>query len=63
MKFKHTFHVFVDNFTVTYKQLLYRLIIALISIGLTAAILTPFINELTGSVDFINLTEGVKSFF
>ena len=62
MKFKHTFHVFVDNFTVTYKQLLYRLIIALISIGLTAAILTPFINELTGSVDFINLTEGVKSF-
>ena len=34
MKFKHTFHVFVDNFSVTYKQLLYRLVISLIAAGL-----------------------------
>lgn len=62
MKFKHTFHVFVDNFAVTYKQLLYRLVIALIGIGITAAILTPFIRALTGSPDYISLTEAVKSF-
>lgn len=62
MKFKHTFHVFVDNFAVTYKQLLYRLVIALISIGLTAAVLIPFVNGLTGSPDYVSLTEGVKSF-
>ena len=63
MKFKHTFHVFVDNFSVTYKQLLYRLVIALIGLGLTAALMTPFVNALTGSPDYISLTDGVKSFF
>ena len=63
MKFKHTFHVFVDNFNVTYKQLLYRLVIGLIAIGLYTAILTPYLNALTHSADFANLVEGVKLFF
>ena len=62
MKFRHTIHVFIDNFAVTYKQLLYRLVIALIAIGLYAALLTPFVNALTGSPDFVSLTEGIKSF-
>ncbi len=62
MKFRHTIHVFIDNFAVTYKQLLYRLVIALIAIGLYAAILTPFVNAFTGSPDFVSLTEGIKSF-
>ena len=62
MKFKHTFNVFIDNFSVTYKQLLYRLIISLISIALTAAIVIPLVNGLTTSPDFINLTEGIKEF-
>lgn len=63
MKFKHTFHVFVDNFSVTYKQLVYRLVIMLMCFGLTAAVMTPFINALTGSPDYISLTDGIKSFF
>ncbi len=62
MKFKHTFHVFVDNFSVTYKHLLYRLIVTLIAAGLYAAVLHPFIKWLTNSADFVNLMEGVKSF-
>ena len=63
MKFKHTFNVFIDNFSVTYKQLLYRLIIAVISMVLTAAILIPFINKVTTSTDYISLTEGINAFF
>lgn len=62
MKFKHTFNVFVDNFSVTYKQLLYRLIITAIAgiilyFGLTpfTGALLPELNSLVDSVkDFIN---------
>lgn len=63
MKFRHSIIVFIDNFSVTYKQLLYRLVIWLISIGLYAAILTPYLNALTHSTDFANLIEGVETFF
>lgn len=62
MKFKHTFHVFVDNFSVIYKQLLYRLVIAFIALGLSTAVIYPFIKGLTGSPDFISLKEGIKAF-
>ena len=61
MKFKHTFNVFIDNFTVTYKQLLYRLIIALITMGLTAAIVVPLVNGLTTSPYYILLMDGIKA--
>lgn len=63
MKFKNTFHVFVDNFSVTYKHLVYRLVIIIIATGLYAAIIYPFINGLTGSAEFIALTDGIKEFF
>lgn len=62
MKFKHTFHVFVDNFSVTYKHLLYRLVILLIAAGLYAAVLHPLIDKITGSAQWQSLIEGVKSF-
>lgn len=62
MKFKHSFNVFIDNFSVTYKQLLYRLVISLIAIGLYLAILTPFYKGLTGSQDFDMLIRGIKDF-
>lgn len=61
MKFKHSFHVFVDNFSVTYKQLLYRLVIILIACGLYAAVIIPFVNGLMGSPDFINFRFGIKA--
>lgn len=44
MKFKHTFHVFVDNFSVTYKLLLYRVAVDLIVMIIGALALTPLIN-------------------
>lgn len=62
MKFRHTFHVFIDNFAVTYKQLLYRIVIAVIAIALYAAIITPFIHALTGSPDYTSLMHGIKAF-
>ena len=62
MKFKHSFHVFVDNFSVTYKHLLYRLAVLLIAGGLIAAIAYPFVNGLTGSAQYQGLLSGVKAF-
>ncbi len=62
MKFKHSLNVFIDNFSLTYKHLLYRLIISIIALGAYIAIIMPFINELTGSPDFNNLVNGLKDF-
>lgn len=62
MKFKNSFHVFVDNFSVVYKHLLYKLIILAVSIGLYAAALYPFLKELTDSVAYKNVFDGLKQF-
>lgn len=62
MKFKHSVNVFIDNFSVTFKQLLYRLVIMIIAGVLYGLIITPFKNALTGSEDYVNLMNGVKDF-
>lgn len=63
MKFKHTFNVFVDNFSVTYKQLLYRLIIGIIASVICILGIYPIIkNDLLHSPELSSLTAGVKSF-
>ncbi len=62
MKFKHTFHVFVDNFKVIYKQLLYRVVLGVIAGLLYAACLYPLIKSLVGSEAYVNLTAGIKKF-
>lgn len=62
MRFKHTFHVFVDNFSLIYKYLLYSLIVTAFATGLYTAIIYPFSKALTDSPEFIQLTEGVKTF-
>lgn len=46
MRFKHTVHVLIDNFRVTYKLLVYVLIVMGITAGLSAAIIIPFIGTL-----------------
>lgn len=61
MKFKHTFHVFVDNFSVTYKLLLYRLIIIVLSACLSIAIIYPTLGKITGSDQFAILQEAFSS--
>ncbi len=63
MKFKHTLQILIDNFSVTYKQLVYKLVITLIAVGLSAAVLYPFWKAMTGLPEFRNLIEGIKTFF
>lgn len=63
MKFKHTLQILIDNFSVTYKQLVYKLVITLIAVGLSAALLYPFWKAMTGLPEFRNLIEGIKTFF
>ena len=63
MKFRHTLQILIDNFSVTYKQLVYKLVITLITAALTMAILYPLWRMFTGLAEFKNLVEGVKEFF
>lgn len=60
MKFKHTFNVFVDNFSVTYKQLLYRLIIGAISAIILVLGLSPFVKSFIPELN--RLFDSVKDF-
>lgn len=62
MKFKHTFHVFVDNFSVTYKQLLYRLIVGLIASVITSVIIYEFAIQFINSESFTTLWKGSQDF-
>lgn len=62
MKFKQTFHVFVDNFSVIYKQLLFRLIVTVISGVICALGVYPFIKELIDSQQLNSLFDGLKTF-
>ena len=63
MKFRHSIQVLIDNFSVTYKQLLYKLIIAVITAALSVAILYPIWKMFTDLEEFKNLIDGVKNFF
>lgn len=62
MKFKHTFHVFVDNFSVTYKQLLYRLIVGIIASLITSLIVYEFAIDFINSESFTTLWRGAQEF-
>lgn len=62
MKFKHSLNVFIDNFSVTYKQLLYRLIITVLASALMITCLYPFVHEMINSSAFTSLVENVKNF-
>lgn len=61
MRFKHTVHVLIDNFRVTYKLLVYVLIVAGITIGLSAAIIVPFVDSLSGVPAFEDLTGAINA--
>lgn len=62
MKFKHTFHVFIDNFSVTYKQLLYRLAVGIIASILTSVIVYAFAIDFINSESFTTLWKGAQEF-
>ena len=63
MRFKHTINVLIDNFRVTYKLLVYLLIVILISIGLSAAIVVPFFGRLENVEYYANIIETFNDLF
>lgn len=62
MKFKHAFHIVIDNFSVTYKQLLYRLVVILLAALIGWAVLTPIVNDFIDSAALNTLINGVKTY-
>ena len=63
MKFRHTLHVFSDNFSITFKHLLYRLVILVVAGAICFAGIYPFIqNKLLNAPEFNQLTEGIRNF-
>lgn len=61
MEFKHAFHVFVDNFSTTYKLLVYRLIVLAITIGLSCAVLVPAIGCISDTPQYTQLQSSITA--
>ena len=61
MEFKHAFHVFVDNFSTTYKLLVYRLIVLAITIGLSCAVLVPAIGCISDAPQYTALQSSFSA--
>ena len=61
MKFKHTVNVLIDNFGVTFKLLVYHLIILAVTIGLSAAIIVPLFNGLENVAAYTELMEDISN--
>lgn len=61
MEFKHTLNVFVDNFSGTYKMLVYRLIVLAVTVGLGCAVVIPTLNNLLSTAQFEQLRETISS--
>ena len=62
MKFKHSFNVFIDNFVVTYKVLLYRLVILLLCACLYTAVIFPFMSRISDTTQVAALSEAFAEF-
>ncbi len=60
MKFKRTFHVFVDNFSSTYKLLVYKLIVWLVFIGISVGVMYPTVDNITGTTVYTDLMKNVQ---
>lgn len=63
MRFKHSLLVFIDNIATTYKVLIYKLIVALIVVGLSLAVILPMLNVVNSTAEYIALNEELKAFF
>lgn len=61
MEFKHAFHVFVDNFSTTYKLLVYRLIVLAITIGLSCAVFVPAIGCISDTPQYVELQSSITA--
>lgn len=62
MLFKNAFHLLVDNFSLNYKYLLYKIIVCVIAVGLAAALIVPNVAFLFNSAELKSLIELIKDF-
>ena len=62
MLFKNAFHLLVDNFSLNYKYLLYKVIISILSVGLAAALIVPNVAFLFNSAELGALIDLIKEF-
>ena len=63
MLFKNSFHLLIENFSLNYKFLLYKLIVWLIGLALAAALLYPTVRMVFTSAPFNDFVELFKDFF
>lgn len=63
MLFKKAFHLLIDNFRLNYKLLLYKVIVAVITIALCAGLLYPTLHMLFTSEPFLAVAEHFVDFF
>lgn len=63
MIFKNTFKLLLSNFSLTYKVLIYKLIILLLALGLAGTIGAPFLMHLTEIHFFSNVIEEIVIMF
>ena len=63
MIFKNSFHLLVDNFSLNYKMLFYKLIVGAITLGLSAALIYPLLNTLFSSRQFQDVVDLLGQFF
>lgn len=62
MKLRHSFHVFVDNFSITYKLLIFRLVIGVVMTVIGVLCLYPFVTSLINSESFTTMFENLENF-
>ena len=62
MKFKHALNVFVDNFNTTYKVLLYRATVLILSLCMYTAVILPFIGRISDTTQVNALSDALASF-
>ncbi len=63
MRFRNSIHLLIDNFGIVYKMLLYKLVVGLISLGLTFVFVIPNLSFFFSSTELSRIVLLVQDFF
>lgn len=62
MIFRNAFNLFINNFKLNYKYLLYKIIVAVLTLSLSAALIIPNVSFIFSSAELTTITELIKDF-
>jgi len=62
MRLKHAFHVFIDNFSKTYRLMVFKILVVLVVFGLGCAVLFPSFGAVSGSAQYAALKNAFNAF-